>query len=198
MLIKLQKPFRIFFGLCLPLVGSKLQAGETYEFDASHSTIAFTAHQFVGATHGKFTKFKGRIEIDRDHPERSSVTVKIDVASVNTGIAKRDDHLRSADFFDVARYPEIIFRSHGVKQTGTDTGDIVGDLMMHGVTRSIILHVRLVSPASAEASRTRWAVTTDSLKRRDFGLLFGAATEAVSGISQNVAVNIAIEATRDQ
>src|SRR2546426_319154 len=86
-------------------------ANETYKFDLSGSTIGFTVHQFLGTTHGKFTKFEGKIDIDREHPEKSSVVAKIDVASINTGIVKRDNHLRSPEFFNVAKFPEITFKS---------------------------------------------------------------------------------------
>ena len=187
---------------CLPLLlaalGSNSRADEIYKFDPSHSTIGFSVHQYLGTTVGRFSKFEGNIDIDRDHPERSSVMAKIDVPSINTGIAKRDDHLRSADFFNVAKYPEITFKSRTVKRTGESSGDIVGDLTMHGVTKPITLHIKLVTPKSGETKQTRWAVTTEPLKRRDFGLMFGGPAEAVSGISQAVAINIEIEATRPQ
>lgn len=195
---KVQRCLLACLALPLAVLGSNSQANETYRFDPSHSIIRFTVHQFLGTTVGKFTKFEGKIDIDRDHPEQSSVMAKIDVRSINTGIAKRDDHLRSADFFDVAKYPEITFTSHSVKQTAAKSGDIVGDLTMHGVTKPITLHVALISPISAAASRTLWAVTTEPLKRRDFGLTFGQTAEAVSGISQTVAIRIEIEATRTQ
>ena len=186
--------------LALPLavLGSNSQANETYKFDPSHSTIGFSVHQYLGTTVGKFTKFEGNIDVDRDHPERSSVMARIDVRSINTGIPKRDGHLRSADFFNVAKYPEITFKSHTVGRTGENSANIIGDLTMHGVTKPIALQVKLVSPISGEAKRTRWTVTTEPLKRRDFGLMFGGPTEAVSGISQAVAINIEIEATRAQ
>lgn len=187
---------------CLPFLlaalASNSRANEIYKFDPSHSTIGFSVHQYLGTTVGRFSKFEGNIDVDRDHPEKSRVMARIDVRSINTGIAKRDDHLRSAEFFDVAKYPEITFKSHAVKRTGENSGDIVGDLAMHGVTKPITLHVKLVSPISGETKRTRWAVTTEPLKRGDFGLMFGSTTEAVSGISQAVAINIEIEATRAQ
>ncbi len=183
---------------CLALLGSNSQANETYKCDPLHSTIGFSVHQYLGTTVGKFTKFEGNIDVDRDHPERSSVAARIDVRSINTGIAKRDGHLRSADFFNVAKYPEITFKSHTVRRTGENSADIIGDLTMHGVTKPIALQVKLVSPISGDTKRTRWAVTTEPLKRRDFGLVFGGPTEAVSGISQAVAINIEIGATRAQ
>ena len=172
-------------------------AKEIYKFDASGSTIGFSVHQFLGTTHGKFTKFSGKIEIDREHPENSSVTAQIDVRSIDTHIKKRDDHLRSPEFFNVEKFPQITFRSRSVKRTGPQSGDILGDLTMHGVTRPITLHVKLLTPIN-ETSRTRWAVTTEPISRGDFNLMFASAAEAVSGISQTVAINIEIEAKRAQ
>ena len=170
-------------------------ANETYKFDPSGSTISFSVRQFLGTTHGKFTRFSGKIEIDRERPENSSVTAQIDVRSIDTRIKKRDDHLRSAEFFDVEKFPQMTFKSRSVKRTGPQSGDILGDLTMHGVTKPITLHVKLVTPVS-DMSRTRWAVTTDPITRRDFNLMFAAATESISGISQSVAINIEIEAKR--
>ena len=170
-------------------------ANEAYKFDPSGSTISFSVRQFLGTTHGKFTRFTGKIEIDRERPENSSVTAQIDVRSIDTRIKKRDDHLRSAEFFDVEKFPQMTFKSRSVKRTGPQSGDILGDLTMHGATKPITLHVKLVTPVS-DMSRTRWAVTTDPITRRDFNLMFAAATESISGISQSVAINIEIEAKR--
>ena len=173
-------------------------ANETYKFDQSRSTIGFTVHQFLGTSHGKFAKFDGKIDIDREHPEKSSVVAKIDVRSIDTGIVKRDNHLRSAEFFNVAKFSEITFKSGRVRQTGEQSGDIFGDLTMHGVTKPVTLHVKLVSPISNDTKETRWAVTTEPLKRRDFNLMFSQSAESISGIGQTVAVNIEIEASRVQ
>ena len=172
-------------------------ANESYKFDQTGSTIGFSVHQFLGTTHGKFTKFTGKIDIDREHPENSSVTARIDVKSINTAIEKRDNHLRSAEFFNVAKYPEMTFKSRSVKQTGAQAGDIVGDLTMHGVTKPITLHVKLLT-SPTDDKQTRWSVTTEPLNRREFNLMFAQAAESVSGISQTVAINIEIEATRAQ
>jgi polyisoprenoid-binding protein YceI len=172
-------------------------ANETYRFDPSGSTIGFSVHQFLGTTHGKFTKFSGKIEVDREHPENSSVTAQIDVRSIDTRIKKRDDHLRSAEFFNVEKYPQMTFKSRSVKQTGAQSGDILGDLTIHGVTKPITLHVKLLTPLN-ETSQTRWAVTTEPITRRDFNLMFAPATETVSGISQTVAISIEIEAKRGE
>ena len=170
-------------------------ANETYRCDPSGSTIGFSVHQFLGTTQGKFTKFNGKIDVNREHPDNSSVTVQIDVRSIDTRIKKRDDHLRSAEFFNVDKYPQITFKSRSVKQTGPQSGDILGDLTIHGVTKPITLHVKLLTPLN-DTSGTRWAVTVDPITRRDFNLMFAPATETVSGISQTVPINIEIEAKR--
>jgi len=188
----------IRFGFCvLVFLSSVALANEAYKFDQSQSTIGFSVHQFLGTTHGKFTKFDGKIDIDREHPANSSVTARIDVRSIDTGIVKRDNHLRSPEFFAVEKYPEMIFKSRSVKQTGPQAGDILGDLTMHGVTKPITLHVKLLTSPN-ETKQTRWAVTTDPITRRDFNLMFSQTAENMSGISQTVAINIEIEATRTQ
>ena len=172
-------------------------AKDTYKFGPSGSTIGFSVHQFLGTTRGKFANFSGKIEVDREHPDNSSVTAQIDVRSIDTRIKKRDDHLRSTEFFNVEKFPQMTFKSRSVKQTGPQSGDVLGDLTMHGVTRPITLHVKLLTPIN-ETAQTRWAVTTDPITRRDFNLMFAPAAESVSGISQTVAINIEIEAKRAQ
>ena len=170
---------------------------ETYKFDQSRSRIGFSVHQFLGTTDGKFTRFAGKIEVDREHPQNSSVIARIEVRSIDSGIVKRDDHLRSPEFFNVEKYPEMTFKSRGVKQTGPQAGDIVGDLTMHGVTKPVTLHVKLLT-SPEDTKQTRWSVTTDPLKRGDFNLMFSQASETMSGISQTVAISIEIEAMRAQ
>ena len=182
----------------LVALNSAALASETYRFDQSRSTIGFTVHQFLGTTHGKFTKFDGKIDIDREHPEKSSVTAKIDVRSIDTGVVKRDNHLRSPEFFNIAKFPEMTFKSRSVRQTGQQSGDILGDLTMHGISQPITLHVELLSAISGDTKETRWTVTTEPLKRSDFKLMFSQGTEAISGISQTVAITIEIEASRPQ
>ena len=170
-------------------------AKEIYTFDRSGSTVGFSVHQFLGTTRGKFSNFSGRIEVDREHPEDSSVTAEIQVRSIDTRIKKRDDHLCSPEFFDVEKFPNITFKSRTVRRTGPQSGDILGDLTMHGVTKPVTLHVKLLTPIN-ETNRTRWAVTTDPINRHEFNLMFAPATETISGISQAVAISIEIEAKR--
>src|SRR5438105_6392512 len=181
----------------LVVIASPLR-GETYKFDPTHSKIAFQVRHLLGTARGEFHKFTGTIDFDRERPERSTVTAIIPLASIDTKIAKRDQHLLSADFFDAAKFPGITFRSRAVKRTGADSGDITGDLTMHGVTRPITLHVKLMSPITGDSlpTRTRWQVTTDPIHRKDFNLVFSGSTEAISGIGQEVMPAIEIEAVR--
>lgn len=181
--------------LLLAAGGLTAKAAENYQFDQNHSTIGFAIHQFLGTTHGKFTKFEGKIELDRERPQQSSVATRIQVRSIDTGIEKRDNHLRSPEFFNVEKFPEITFKSRSVQKTGPATGDISGDLTIHGVTKPITLHVKLLTPAG-DTNKTRWVVTTDPIQRRDFNLMFSSGAEAISGISQSVSINIEIEAQR--
>jgi polyisoprenoid-binding protein YceI len=180
------------FWLCAPAQGS-----DTFKIDSAHSTIAFKVRHMLGTAKGHFAKFKGTIEVDRENPAQSTVAVTIDAASIDTGIAKRDDHLRR-ELFNVAKYPEITFKSRRVKQTGAHAGEIAGDLTMRGVTRAIVLQVQLISDAEALAKNptSRWRATTTPLKRSQFGLVFGKSAETVSMIADDVAVDIEIVAQR--
>ena len=185
-------------GLCLVVGGSSARANEIFKFDPAHSTIAFKVRQFLGSAKGKFTKFGGTIDVDREHPEKSSVVATIQAASIDTAIAKRDEHLRSADFFNVQVYPEITFKSRQVKQTGPASGEVSGDLTMHGVTRAITLNVQLLGDPESAARNptTRWRVTTAPLKRSEFKLGWSKGVETVSMIGNDVAIDIQIEAAR--
>jgi polyisoprenoid-binding protein YceI len=173
------------------------QAGEVYKIDPAASAIEFRIKQFLGTVKGKFSQISGTIDLDREHPVRSNVAATIQVRSIDTAIAKRDEHLRSAEFFNVAKYPEITFQSKSVKQTGTDAGDIVGELAMHGVKREITLHVKFLGLKGAgTAQRSRWHVTPEPIKRSEFGLVFGQTAESVSMIGDTVTATMEIEALK--
>jgi polyisoprenoid-binding protein YceI len=198
----IMKSSRFLCAVCvfLATAGSSARANDIFKFDPAHSTITFKVGHLLGPAKGKFTKFSGTIEVDREHPEKSSVTATIQAASIDTANAKRDEHLRSADFFNVQQYPEITFKSRRVKRTGANTGEIAGDFTMHGVTRAITLNVQLLGdPGSAAKDQTtRWRVTTAPLKRSEFKLGWSKGVETVAMIGDEVAVDIQIEATRDR
>jgi polyisoprenoid-binding protein YceI len=181
------KALRLFLVFAIAICPAAF-AGETLKIDPAHSTIAFKVRHMLGSAKGHFAKFSGTIVVDREHPEQSSVTARIAAASIDTGIAKRDDHLRS-ELFNVAKYPDITFKSRRVKQTGATAGEIVGDLTMHGMTREITLSVQMIS-----SDARRWKVSTAPLRRSEYGLVFSKSAETVSMISDDVAIEIEVEA----
>ena len=119
-------------------------ASESYKIDPTHSRIGFKVKQAFTTVTGRFKEFSGTVQVDREHPEKSSVMATIQVKSIDTGITKRDAHLCSEEFFNAAKFPEITFKTSSVKQTGPDAGDILGDFTMHGVTKAITLHVKVL------------------------------------------------------
>jgi polyisoprenoid-binding protein YceI len=178
--------------LMLAVVLDGASAAEKFQIDPGHSRIGFKVKQAFATVTGRFKQFAGTILVDRQHPEKSSVTATIQIKSIDTGIGKRDAHLCGPEFFNAEKFPEITFKSRSVKQTGPDAGDILGDFTMHGVTRPLTLHVKLLT-ATGETT-TRWMVTTRPLSRREFGTQFGGTLEGVSMISDKVAVDIEIVA----
>ena len=138
-------------------------------------TIAFKVKQAFTTVTGRFKQFGGTVQVDREHPEKSSVTATIQVKSIDTGIAKRDPFVQRGIFQrrEISR-DHIYDRS--MKQTGPDAGDILGDFTMHGVTKPITLHVKLLKK---DEKSTRWEVTTAPLSRREFGTQFSSGGSKV-------------------
>jgi len=122
-------------------LASPVLAVDTYEFDRSHTTVGFQVRHIFTMLGGKFQDFTGTIRVDRAKPESSSVEFTIQAASVFTNDQKRDDHLRTADFFDVANHPTITFRSTSVKPAAGNVYDVAGNLTLRGVTKQVTLPV---------------------------------------------------------
>ena len=182
------------------LCGSILtvHAEDTYKIDPVHSSISFKVRHFFSYVSGSFKKFEGTINVDPDHPEKSSVTATIDAASVDTRNDKRDEDLRGADFFDVAKFPTITFKSKSVKQTGADSGDILGDLTMHGVTKEITLHVKFLGKGKGMGNKpiSGWQVTPEPIKRSEYGLTWSKMVEGTAAVGEEVTISIDIEADK--
>ncbi len=180
------------------LCGSILtaHAEDTYKIDPVHSSITFKVRHFFSYVSGSFKKFEGTINVDPDHPEKSSVTATIDATSIDTRNDKRDEDLRSADFFDVAKFPTITFKSKSVKQTGADSGDILGDLTMHGVTKEITLHVKFLGKGKGMGNKpiSGWQVTPEPIKRSEYGLTWSKMVEGTAAVGEEVTISIDIEA----
>lgn len=165
-------------------------AVETYVIDPVHSNVQFTIRHFVSKVPGKFTKFSGTIVVDRDNLEKSTAEATIEVGSVDTTNEKRDAHLKTPDFFDAAKFTTITFKSKAWKKTGDDAYDVTGDLMIHGVTKEVVLAVKLLGfgPGAQGAMLSGWEGTV-ALKRSDFGM-----TGFQGVLGDDVTVNIGVEA----
>lgn len=169
-----------------------LPAG-TWEIDPIHSSAEFSVrHMMVSKVKGRFAKLSGTVTVAPDLLA-SSVEATIDAASVDTHDVNRDNHLRSADFFDVANYPSITFRSTEVK-VGSKAHAVLGELTIHGVTRTVELDLEHngVGPDPYGGLRTGFSATTE-INRKDFGLGWGAAIEGTGGAVVGDKVSIALE-----
>ena len=150
-----------------------------WTLDPAHSQIEFSVkHMMVTTVRGQFRKFTVDVDFDEEHPERSSVEAHLDASSIETGMEARDAHLRSADFFDVAKYPELSFRSTGIVRDG-DGYKIVGDLSIHGETRQVTLEAEIggVVPNLQGGRRAAFNATT-KISRKAWGLTWNVALES--------------------
>jgi polyisoprenoid-binding protein YceI len=173
-------------------------AKETYQIDKSHTTVGFEVRHIFTNVGGKFTDFAGTINVDRAKPESSSVEFTIHAKSIDTNEPRRDEHLRSAEFFDVANHPAITFKSTSLKPNGNDSWLVTGDLTMRGVTKSVTLPVTLLGEGKDPWGNEKLGLeTTVTLNRKEFGLTWNKALE--SGgllVGEEVKVQIAIEANK--
>lgn len=168
----------------------------TWTIDPAHTNVTFgIRHLGISTVRGRFDKISGTITADDGRPERASVGVTIPVASINTGVGMRDDHLRTPDFFDAEKYPEITFESTKVSKTREGFA-ARGKLTMHGVTREITLPFQVKGPVNDGMGANRIGVETRiKLNRRDYGMTYG--TKLANGsldIGNEVDVTISLEA----
>jgi len=173
-------------------------AAETYQFDKSHTTVGFQVRHIFTMVSGRFTDYAGAIQVDRAKPEASSVEFTIQATSIDTAEPRRDQHLRSADFFDVANHPTIAFKSTSVKANGKDSFLVTGDLTMRGVTKPVTLPVTLLGEGKDPMGNEKMGLETSlTLNRKDFGLVWNRALESGGVlVGEEVRVQIAIEANK--
>ncbi len=168
---------------------------ENWNYDLSHSSVNFMVrHLMVSKVHGAFTRWEGALSFDEQNPAASKASVTIHTASVDTKEEKRDAHLRSADFFEVEKFPTMTFASTGVKKVDGNTFTLAGDLTLHGVTKPVELLVEFLGRAKDPwgGERAGFSAKT-SLNRKDFGLGWNVALEA-GGVLVGEKVEISIEA----
>jgi polyisoprenoid-binding protein YceI len=166
----------------------------TYTLDPSHSRLGFVArHAMVTKVRGSFDDFAGSITLDIDDPAASTAEVTMQVASVDTRNPQRDEHLRTNDFFDAPNHPEITFRSTGVSQTGSDTFDVVGDLTIKGVTKSVTVEFEFTGAATDPYGNERVGFEgKTTINRTDFGVNFNAKLDT-GGVLVGEKITIELE-----
>jgi polyisoprenoid-binding protein YceI len=150
----------------------------TYTIDQAHSEAAFQVRHLVTRVRGRFTDFAGTIQADEQDPTRSSVTVTIQAASIDTAQPDRDTHLRSADFFKVDEFPTLSFASTSVAPAGKDAYSVAGNLTIRGVTRPVTVPVAFLGKAADPWGNQRVGFEAEfAINRKDFGLTWNAALE---------------------
>lgn len=167
-----------------------------WTIDTSHSKVGFSVkHMMVSNTRGEFKKFTGKIYLDEKDLAKTTVEVEIDVASVDTNEPKRDEHLKSPDFFDAKAHPKMTFKSTKVEKDGAGY-KVTGDLTLHGVTKPAVLKV---DPLTAEA-KDPWGGTrrgtraTTKIDRKDFGLTWNKALETGGAlVGDEVTIELDVE-----
>lgn len=174
------------------------QTAETWTIDPNHTAAQFAVkHLLVSTVRGQFDKLQGTVQMVGNDVSTLSVNVTIDAASVNTRVQRRDDDLRSENFFDVAKYPTITFVSKKVDVGEPGTFKLTGDLTMHGVTKEVVLDVEgPTAPLNQGQSQRIGATATTKINRHDFGLNYSRAVEAAPVVGDEITITIDIEATK--
>lgn len=170
-------------------------AADTWSIDKGHSEVSFQIRHFVTNMRGRFTDFGGTIVTDSAAPEKSTVEFKIVAASIDTASADRDKHLRSADFFDVEKFPEITFVGKSIKVTGKDAFAVTGTLTMRGVAKEVTLPVTFSGTAKDPWGNQRAGFETAiTINRKDFGINWNKALDQGGFVlSEEVKVAINLE-----
>lgn len=193
--------FKIAVAVAAISLSAKAQTN--WNVDAAHSKLGFAVtHMMVSETEGKFTIYEGQVSTPKADADFADATINfsVDVASINTDNEKRDGHLKSADFFDVAKFPKMTFKSTSMKAGKIkNTYTLTGDLTMHGVTKSISLTaIGAAKIVKDPYGMERYAFkVTGKLNRKDYGLTWNAAVEAGGVVvSEDVRLDITVEITK--
>lgn len=169
-----------------------VDAADTYEIDTAHSMILFRAkHNGVSYNYGRFNKFSGELTVDAADISKSTVEFEVDAASVDTANEKRDQHLRSPDFFSAKQFPVITFKSTEVsaKDGEEDVLEVTGDLELHGVKKSITVDVKITGQGKNRQGESLMGFESIfTIKRSEFGMTYG-----MGGISDDIRLTVSIE-----
>jgi polyisoprenoid-binding protein YceI len=188
---------RKFLGLLLAVVaiGGSAFAADEYKIDPVHSMVGFNVkHVMVSTVHGRFNDFSGQIVYDEKDPSKSSVKVAIKAASVNTDNTARDNDLRSANFLDVEKFPEIAFQSKSVEKKG-DGYVAHGTLTIHGVAKDVDLPFTLSGPLTTPRGKVMGADASLTINRMDYGVAWSRSLDGGGVVvSNDVKIELNVEA----
>jgi polyisoprenoid-binding protein YceI len=182
----------LVLALLLPLLAAAEPA--VYKVDADHSGVNFSIRHFVSNVSGRFRDFDGVIKYDPQNPAASSVGFTIRAASIDTTNNDRDEHLRSKDFFEVAKYPTLTFASTRVVPRDAATLEVTGNLTMHGVTREITFPVQLLGTMRAPQGEKAGFEAAFTLNRKEFGINWNNLLDSGPMLGDEVKIRIEIEA----
>lgn len=174
---------------------------QTWQIDSAHSGIHFSVrHLVIAKVRGQFSRWTGALTVPDGDFSKATVDVTIDATSIDTGVADRDAHLKSADFFDVATFPELTFRGRRVEPRGGDRFALVGDLTIRGVSRGVTLDVDSAGQTKDPWGNVRAGFSARAvIDRKEFGLTWNQALEAGGVmVGDRVEIEIEIEAVRQQ
>jgi polyisoprenoid-binding protein YceI len=191
-------PRRSLLALFLTAASFPLFAADTYTIDKNHSDASFKIRHFATKVRGGFNEFEGAIQADTAQPTLSSVTFKMKSGSIDTKNADRDKHLKSPDFFDADKCPDISFQSSKITSTGKDKYDVAGTLTMHCVSKPITIPVTFLGFAKDPwgNERASFEIVT-KLNRKDFGINWNKALDAGGMmLSDDVDVEINLETVK--
>ena len=174
-------------------LSSPVRAAETWEIDPVHTEVLFAvSHLGVSTQYGRFNDLSGKIVLDEENPENSSIELEIKTASVDTGDEKRDQHLRSPDFFNAKQFPVIRFVSTGIEKTGESAYEISGELTMHGTTKPLtVTFERLGTTTTPKKETVTGGTTSFTVERSDFGVDY-----LVGPVGDEVELMISVEAIK--
>jgi polyisoprenoid-binding protein YceI len=176
-----------------------LAHADTWQIDPAHTNVEFTVrHMMISNVKGQFQRTSGTITTNGSDPASATIDATIDASSVDTRVEKRDMHLKSPDFLDVAKYPTITFKSTKVEAAGPNKFKVTGDLTLHGVTKPVVLEVESSgAPINVMGKMRAGASATTQIKRSDFGLTWNKALEAGGVmVGDEVAISIDVEAVK--
>jgi polyisoprenoid-binding protein YceI len=180
-------------GFGILALGSPVRAAD-FNIDPSHSSVSFRIKHVIGKVTGHFDKFSGSFSYDAGKPQTWSAMSVIEAASINTGIEKRDNHLRTPDFFDAQKFPTLAFKSTGITDVQGDKAKLHGELTMHGVTKPVVLDLDIAGAVKDPMGKgmRAGATATGHVNRLDYGV--GPATGPLAGmVGADVEITIEIE-----